>query len=86
MACKLSGPIYDFSCGHCRTRFLQAEPCKYLRKIWHDMFVNKDQSCEDWQEGKNCGCQKQCLRKSRVQKPENDAPVARSALRDMRNK
>lgn len=86
MTCKLTGYVYDFSCEHCRTRFLQNEPCKYIRKIWHDIFENKGQSCEGWKDGSNCGCAKQCVRKRRVQEREVAENNERTPMRSMRGR
>ena len=57
---------YQFNCSVCRTRFIQAEPCKYYRKVLVEHFSKKYGEFPAWQEGKNCGCERICKRKSAV--------------------
>ncbi len=66
--CEKSSCVYSFNCSDCRTRFIQSEPCKYLRKVLVDHFSPKYGEFVGWQEGKNCGCDKVCIRKARVTK------------------
>lgn len=58
---------YHFTCEVCRTRFIQSEPCKYLRKVLVDFYRAKYGEFPGWQEGKNCGCERICKRKAAVQ-------------------
>lgn len=57
---------YQFNCSVCRTRFIQAEPCKYYRKVLVEHFSKKYGEFLAWQEGKNCGCERVCKRKAAV--------------------
>lgn len=57
---------YHFTCSVCRTRFIQAEPCKYYRKVLVEHFSKKYGEFVAWQEGKNCGCERVCKRKAAV--------------------
>ena len=59
--------IYNFNCDGCKTRFIQSEPCKYLRKVLVEQFGKKYGAFEGWQEGKNCGCERICKRKAAVE-------------------
>lgn len=63
---QISG-IYHFTCEGCRTRFIQAEPCKYLRKVLVDFYRPRYGEFPAWQEGKNCGCERICKRKAAVE-------------------
>jgi hypothetical protein len=58
---------YQFNCADCRTRFIQSEPCKYLRKILVDFYRSRYGEFIAWQEGKNCGCERICKRKAAVE-------------------
>ena len=57
---------YAFHCEGCRTRFIQSEPCKYLRKVLVDFYRSRYGEFPAWQEGKHCGCERICKRKAAV--------------------
>lgn len=70
MACHICeqgyAGIYDFNCPACRTRYIQAEPCKSFRKDLVDKFRKRWGEFEGWQEGANCGCTLMCRRKATI--------------------
>ena len=61
---------YNFNLECCRTRFIQSEPCKYLRKVLVDYYRPRYGEFPGWQEGKNCGCERVCKRKAAIQNPK----------------
>lgn len=58
---------YNFNSECCRTRFIQSEPCKYLRKVLVDYYRPRYGEFPAWQEGANCGCERICKRKAAVE-------------------
>jgi len=66
--CEKNLFTYSFDCPDCRTRFIQSEACKYIRKVLVDYYSPKYGEFVGWQEGANCGCDKVCIRKARVKK------------------
>lgn len=66
---------YQFNCEGCRTRFIQAEPCKYLRKVLVDFYRSRYGEFPAWQEGKHCGCERICKRKAAVEANKRMEPI-----------
>ncbi len=60
---------YNFKCESCRTRFIQSEPCKYLRKVLVEYYRLRYGEFTGWQEGKHCDCERVCKRKAAVTNP-----------------
>lgn len=61
---------YNFNLECCRTRFIQAEPCKYLRKVLVDYYRARHGEFVGWQEGKHCQCERVCQRKAAIHNPK----------------
>lgn len=57
---------YNFNLECCRTRFIQTEPCKYLRKVLVDYYRPRYGEFDAWQEGRHCNCQRVCQRLAAV--------------------
>ena len=78
--------IYHFNCSVCRTRFIQAEPCKYYRKVLVEQFSKKYGEFVGWQKGANCGCERVCKRKTAIQPPERMGSIHEQPLNTNRKK
>lgn len=72
MTCKHSGYLYDLTCESCKTRFIQSETCKYLRKVLVAELEPKYGEFADWKEGQTCTCVGICERKARVKTVKDD--------------
>lgn len=70
--CSRNSFAYNFHCQGCKTRLIQSEPCKYLRKVLVDELLPYYGEVEGWKEGDNCGCDKVCKRKAAIKKPRDD--------------
>lgn len=66
--CETRSNHYLFTCQGCKTRFIQRESCKYLRKILVEFYEPKYGEFVNWKDGKTCDCAKVCERKARVKK------------------
>lgn len=64
--CDKQSPVYDMKCAGCKTRFIQAEPCKMYRKTLIDVLGKRCGTFEGWQDGKHCGCTTICKRKANI--------------------
>lgn len=62
--------VYHFTCEACKTRFIQNEPCKYLRKVLVETYSPKYGDFQGWKEGATCGCDRVCKRKAAIKKPD----------------
>ena len=70
--CEQSAYSYRFTCEGCKTRFIQRESCKYLRKVLVQNLEIKYGEFQGWKEGETCTCDKVCKRKAAVNKPKED--------------
>lgn len=77
---------YTFNLECCRTRFIQAEPCKYLRKVLVDYYRPRYGEFVAWQEGKNCGCQRVCQRLAAVREKKTMDRVYEQSINSKRTK
>jgi hypothetical protein len=59
MTCDLNAGTYNFSCEHCRTRFVKSFSCKVMRKNYVEWIV-KYGVTGDWKTEPNCGCKNSC--------------------------
>lgn len=60
-------------CDGCRNRHIQRERCKYLRKVYKDLYEQAGYEVTRIDGGEHCDCGKTCIRKSRIKKkPEDD--------------
>lgn len=64
--CLDQSPVYDMNCAGCKTRFIQAEPCKMYRKVLVDQLGKRCGTFDGWQEGKHCDCTAKCKRKANI--------------------
>ena len=69
---------YKFTCAGCRTRFIQRESCKYLRKVLVEYYAPKYGEFDGWKEGKTCSCERVCDRKLRVKKDTDEQQIVAS--------
>jgi hypothetical protein len=77
---------YNFKLECCRTRFIQAEPCKYLRKVLVDFYRPRYGEFPSWQEGNNCGCERICKRKAAVDAGKRMEPIYEQSVNTNRKK
>ena len=67
--CERSLGTYILTCEGCKTRLVQNENCKYLRKVLVEYYSPQYGEFEGWKDGKTCECDKVCKRKAAVKKP-----------------
>lgn len=66
--CERISYIFNLTCEGCKTRLVQLESCKYLRKVLVETYSEKYGEFQNWKEGKTCDCDKVCKRKAAIRK------------------
>ena len=70
--CDKPSGVFILTCEGCKTRLVQLESCKYLRKVLVEYYSPQYGEFQDWKEGKTCDCDKVCKRKAAIKPKENE--------------
>jgi hypothetical protein len=74
---------FNLACDGCKLRMYLGESCKYLRKVYVGIYGE----VEGWKAEPSCGCQRACIRKSRiVPKQETPSVDERNPVRKLRGR
>lgn len=70
--CETKSIVFTLTCEGCRNRLVQAEECKFLRKIIVNHFELMYGEFTDWKAGQSCDCKISCKRKQAIKHDKDE--------------